>query len=112
MGEVYRAHDTRVGRDVAIKISADQFSDRFQFEARAIAALNHPNICQLYDVGPDLPRDGADRRRTHRRSGLVLPHQTTIHLAGGAPRSRRVPYLLTPRSFLRSLASGSLPWRF
>jgi Tol biopolymer transport system component/predicted Ser/Thr protein kinase len=53
MGEVYRARDTRLGRDVAIKISADQFTERFEKEARAIAALNHPNICHLYDVGPD-----------------------------------------------------------
>src|SRR3974377_168996 len=53
MGEVYRARDGRVGRDVAIKVSAERFSDRFELEARAIAALNHPNICQLYDVGPD-----------------------------------------------------------
>src|SRR5215471_16494988 len=53
MGEVYRARDTRLGRDVAIKISGIQFSERFEREARAIAALNHPNICQLYDVGPN-----------------------------------------------------------
>jgi len=53
MGEVYRARDTRVGRDVAIKVSSERFSDRFDREARAIAALNHPNICQLYDVGPN-----------------------------------------------------------
>ena len=53
MGEVYRARDTRLNRDVAIKISAERFSDRFEREARAIAALNHPNICTLYDVGPD-----------------------------------------------------------
>src|ERR1035441_392341 len=53
MGEVYRAHDPRLGRDVAIKVSAQQFSDRFEREARAIAALNHPNICQVYDIGPN-----------------------------------------------------------
>ena len=53
MGEVYRARDTRLGRDVAIKISAEQFSERFEREARSIAALNHPNICHLYDVGPN-----------------------------------------------------------
>jgi len=53
MGEVWKARDTRVGRIVAIKISQRQFSERFEREARAIAALNHPNICSLYDVGPD-----------------------------------------------------------
>jgi Tol biopolymer transport system component/tRNA A-37 threonylcarbamoyl transferase component Bud32 len=53
MGEVWRARDPRLGRDVAIKISAQQFTDRFEREARAIAALNHPNICTLYDVGPN-----------------------------------------------------------
>ena len=53
MGEVYRAHDPRVRRDVAIKVSAEKFTNRFEREARAVAALNHPNICQLYDVGPD-----------------------------------------------------------
>jgi len=53
MGEVYRAHDPRMGRDVAIKISAERFSDRFSREVHAVAALNHPNICHLYDVGPD-----------------------------------------------------------
>src|SRR5512145_370093 len=53
MGEVYRAHDARLNREVAIKVSAEQFSDRFEREARAVAALNHPNICTLYDVGPN-----------------------------------------------------------
>src|SRR5215510_6509390 len=53
MGVVYRARDSRLGRDVAIKVSAERFSDRFEREARAVAALNHPNICTLHDVGPD-----------------------------------------------------------
>ncbi len=53
MGEVYRARDSRLHREVAIKISKEKFSDRFDREARAIAALNHPNICHLYDVGPN-----------------------------------------------------------
>src|SRR5216684_8331633 len=53
MGEVYRAHDPRLGRDVAIKVSSERFGDRFEREARAVAALNHPNICQLYDIGPN-----------------------------------------------------------
>jgi Tol biopolymer transport system component/predicted Ser/Thr protein kinase len=53
MGEVYRARDTRLGRDVAVKISQEQFNERFEREARAVASLNHPNICSLYDVGPN-----------------------------------------------------------
>ena len=57
MGEVYRARDTRLERVVAIKILPLHRSDhadarqRFEREARAIASLNHPHICQLYDVG-------------------------------------------------------------
>ncbi|MBZ5592236.1 MAG: serine/threonine-protein kinase [Acidobacteriia bacterium] len=53
MGEVYRARDTRLDRTVAIKVVKDKFSERFEREARAISALNHPHICQLYDVGPN-----------------------------------------------------------
>src|SRR5579871_3034456 len=53
MGEVYKARDTRLDRTVAIKLSKEAFSERFEREARAIAALNHPNICQLYDIGPN-----------------------------------------------------------
>jgi serine/threonine-protein kinase len=53
MGEVYRATDTRLHRQVAIKVSAARFSERFEREARLIASLNHQNICQLYDVGPN-----------------------------------------------------------
>src|SRR6476619_391631 len=58
MGEVYRANDTRLGRDVAIKILPEPFASdparvqRFEEEARAIASLNHPHICQLHDIGP------------------------------------------------------------
>src|SRR6478672_8129054 len=58
MGEVYRARDPRLERDVAIKILPEPFAAdagrlrRFENEARAIAALNHPHICQLHDIGP------------------------------------------------------------
>ena len=53
MGQVYKARDTRLNRTVAIKTSAAPFQERFEREAQAIAALNHPNICALFDVGPD-----------------------------------------------------------
>src|SRR5215813_10891691 len=57
MGEVYRARDTRLGRDVAVKVLASSFSDdeqrlqRFEQEACAVGALNHPNILAIHDVG-------------------------------------------------------------
>src|SRR5437588_12127619 len=53
MGEVYKARDTRLDRTVAVKISTEQFGERFEREARAVAALNHPHICTLHDVGPN-----------------------------------------------------------
>src|ERR1700730_16215026 len=51
MGRVYKARDTRLDRTVAIKTSSTSFSERFQREARAIAALNHPHICTIHDIG-------------------------------------------------------------
>src|ERR1700747_6523 len=57
MGEVYRGRDTRLGRDVALKILSESFASdperlrRFEQEARAVASLNHPNILGLYDIG-------------------------------------------------------------
>jgi len=53
MGEVYKARDTRLDRLVAIKFAQLRFNERFEREARAVAALNHPNICQIHDIGPD-----------------------------------------------------------
>src|SRR5438128_1170443 len=57
MGEVYRARDTRLGREVAVKVLPERFAEnrdlraRFEREARTVAAINHPNIVAIYDVG-------------------------------------------------------------
>src|SRR5437016_2669274 len=57
MGEVYRAHDSRLGRDVAVKVLPQHLSSnpevraRFEREARTVSSLNHPHICVLYDIG-------------------------------------------------------------
>jgi serine/threonine protein kinase len=68
MGEVYRAHDSRLDRDVAIKVLPDHLSaspelrERFEREARAISQLSHPHICVLYDIGKE-------KESSHGRSG-------------------------------------------
>ncbi|HSP67789.1 MAG TPA: serine/threonine-protein kinase, partial [Bryobacteraceae bacterium] len=77
MGEVYRARDTRLDRIVALKVSKDQFSERFEREARSVAALNHPNIAALYDVGPNY---------------LVLEFVEGENLAGPLPLDTAVNY--------------------
>ena len=51
MGDVYRASDTRLDRIVALKVVKQNFSERFEREARSVAALNHPHVCSLFDVG-------------------------------------------------------------
>src|SRR6266852_6973726 len=77
MGEVWKARDTRLDRVVAIKVAQANFSERFEREARAIAALNHPHICQLYDVGPNY---------------LVMEFVEGTPLAGPLPLEKAVEY--------------------
>src|SRR5215510_1893989 len=76
MGEVYKARDTRLDRVVAIKVCGEQFNERFEREARAVAALNHPNICALYDVGPNY---------------LVMEYVEGPTLAGPIPLAEALP---------------------
>jgi serine/threonine protein kinase len=77
MGEVYRARDARLDRIVAIKLSKSGFSERFEREARAVAALNHPHICQLYDVGPNF---------------LVMEYVEGSELRGPLPVDKAIAY--------------------
>jgi len=78
MGEVYEARDTRLNRIVAIKVLPKHFSERaglrqrFEREARAIASLNHPHICTLYDIGQE---DGIDFLVMERLEGETLSHR-------------------------------------
>src|SRR5271165_5478305 len=77
MGEVWKARDTQLDRDVALKVSKDAFTARFEREARAIAAFNHPNICQMYDVGPNY---------------IVMEWIDGVQLAGPRPVEKAVAY--------------------
>src|SRR5258706_181416 len=94
MGEVYRARDARLGREVAVKVLAERFTsdeslrERFQREARAIAALSHPNILAIHDVGFDGARaysvtellKGETLRQ--RLSGAPMPARKALETAG------------------------------
>jgi serine/threonine protein kinase len=77
MGEVYRARDTRLDRIVAVKVAKEKFSERFEREAQAVAALNHPHICTLYDVGPNY---------------LVMEYIEGIPLRGPLPLDQALKY--------------------
>ncbi len=87
MGDVYRARDTRLDRDVAIKVLPDAFARdpgrraRFAQEARAIAALNHPNICAIYDIG-EAPNP---ERTVHFLVMELLDGETLQQVIGGGP---------------------------
>src|SRR5215510_13951328 len=87
MGEVYRARDTRLDREVAIKVLPTSFANdadrllRFEQEARATSALNHPNILTIYDIGSHQGSpfivaellEGEEMRAVFKRSAIPLP---------------------------------------
>src|SRR5262249_47677756 len=78
-GQVYKARDTRLNRLVAVKVSKLKYTQRAEREARAVAALNHPHVCQLYDVGPNyLVMELVEGERLHG----PLPMATAVEYAG------------------------------
>jgi serine/threonine protein kinase len=77
MGEVWKARDTELDRDVALKVSKGEFTARFKQEARTIAAFNHPNICQIYDVGSNY---------------IVMELIDGVQLSGPLPVDKAVAY--------------------
>jgi serine/threonine protein kinase len=113
MGEVYRAHDTRLGRDVALKVLQGTCAGdpdllrRFEHEARATAALNHANIVALHDVGshegsPYLVIEllEGETLRERLRAGALAPRRAfelAIQIARGLapPRTRRTSSIAT-----------------
>ncbi|MHB1044771.1 MAG: protein kinase domain-containing protein [Thermoanaerobaculia bacterium] len=102
MGEVYRARDTRLGRDVAIKVLPAGFSDdpgrlrRFEGEARATAALNHPNILAIYDVGSATP-SSPDGESGAPGAGRVVHYLVEELLVGQTLRELLIGRTLPPR---------------
>jgi serine/threonine protein kinase/dienelactone hydrolase len=85
MGEVYKAVDTRLGRQVAIKVVAEAFSQRFDREARTIASLNHPSICALHDIGPNYLvmeyLEGESLGARIKKGPMPVPEALTIAIA-------------------------------
>lgn len=94
MGEVYRARDPRLGRDVAVKVLPKHFAndreylDRFEQEARAAAALNHPNILAVYDIGQ---HDGVPFIVSELLEGQTLRHRLQ-ETSPGWPQRRALQY--------------------
>src|SRR5438270_7213940 len=83
MGEVWKARDTRLDRIVAIKRLKAEHSGRFEQESRAIAALNHPHICQIHDVGPDyLVLEYVDGKPLHGPMPVADALATAFQIAG------------------------------
>jgi serine/threonine protein kinase len=116
MGEVYRARDTRLDRTVAIKVSKSAFDARFEREARAVAALNHPYICQLYDVGPNYLVmeyvEGAELRgpmpvaRAVELAGQILDALDAAHRKGITHRDLKPANILVTKSGIKVLDFG------
>ena len=123
MGQVYKARDTRLGRSVAIKVVAEEFSNRFEREARAISGLNHLHICTLYDVGPGylvmelvegetlaarLQRDRLPMDDVRRYGAQIADALVAAHASGIIHRDLKPANLMVTKSGIKVLDFG---WR-
>ncbi len=116
MGEVWKARDTRLDRIVAVKVAKANFDHRFEREARAIAALNHPNICQLYDVGPNylvmelidgVPLKGAiPAAKALEYAGQILDALDAAHRKGITHRDLKPANILLSKQGIKLLDFG------
>jgi eukaryotic-like serine/threonine-protein kinase len=116
MGEVYKAKDRRLGRTVAIKVAKVDFTERFEREARAVAALNHPNICSLYDVGPNylvMEYLAGDRLRgplpidvALRYAGQICDATAAAHAEGVIHRDLKPANIMVTKSGVKILDFG------
>ena len=116
MGEVWKARDTQLDRDVALKVSKAAFTARFDREARAIAAFNHPNICQIYDVGPNylvmelidgVPLKGPlPVEKAVSYAGLILDALDAAHRKGFTHRDLKPANILVTKQGLKLLDFG------
>src|ERR1700691_1666462 len=116
MGEVWKARDTQLDRDVALKVSKDAFTALFDREARAIAAFNHPNICQIYDVGPNylvmelidgVPLKGPlPVEKAVSYAGLILDALDAAHRKGFTHRDLKPANVLVTKQGLKLLDFG------
>jgi serine/threonine protein kinase len=116
MGQVYRATDTRLNREVAIKLCATRFTDRFAQEAKVIASLNHPHICHLYDVGPNylvmefvegVPLKGPlPLKQAAEHAGQILDGLAAAHRKGITHRDLKPGNILVTKQGLKLLDFG------
>jgi serine/threonine protein kinase len=130
LGKVYKARDPRMGRDVAIKVMPQHFTDRFEREARTTTELKHSNICTLYDVGPNylvmelvegptledricqgaLPLEEALPIAKQIAAALEAAHDKSIVHRNLTPRSVKIRPDGSAKVLGFGLALDSLPW--